>query len=177
MSIIVCPLSRAPELARDRQPSRVVSLLDPASAFPLLEGYGQDRHLCVAVHDINAEAEGLNACDAARMHAILAFVGEWRREAPILIHCYAGISRSTATAYITACLHNPGIDERDIAFALREASPSAWPNRRFVALADAQLGRGGAMSRAIEEIGAGHNWHDIGEAQPFMLRSDFGSPP
>ena len=176
MSILVCPLSRAPKIARDQKPSRVVSLLDPAAAFPLLEGYGNDRHLCVEVHDINEDIEGLDACDALRMRNILTFVGAWDREAPILIHCYAGISRSTATAYITACLHNPDVDEHEIALALRDASPSAWPNRRFIALADAELGRSGRMSRAIDVIGDGHNWYDIGEAQPFVLRSDFGSP-
>lgn len=175
MSIIVCPLSRAPQIARDKKPSRVVSLLDPASNFPKLDGYGNDRHLCIEAHDINEEAPGMEACCDLRMRRILDFVSGWRRENPILIHCYAGISRSTATAYITACLHNPAVDESEIALALRQASPSAWPNRRFVALADAELGRGGRMNRAIVEIGEGHNWCDIGEAQPFMLRSDFGS--
>ena len=176
MSIIVCPLSCAPEIARDKKPWRVISLLDPASRFPTLDGYGNDRHLCIAAHDINEETPGMDACCDLRMRRILDFVAGWRRETPILIHCYAGISRSTATAYITACLHNPGVDEIEIAKALRQASPSAWPNRRFVALADTELGRGGRMSRAIEEIGDGQNWYDIGEAQPFTLRSDFGSP-
>jgi predicted protein tyrosine phosphatase len=173
MTIIVCPLSRAPEIARNRKPSRVVSLLDPASRFPRLDGYDSERHLCVEVHDINTESEGMDACCDQRMRRILDFVGDWRRDEPILIHCYAGISRSTATAYITACLHNPSVDEQEIAMALRTASPSAWPNRRFVALADAELGRGGRMSRAIEHIGDGHNWYEIGEAEPFMLRSAF----
>ena len=115
----------------------------------------------------------MDACCDQRMRRILDFVGAWARDEPILIHCYAGISRSTATAYITACLHNPGVDEQEIALALRAASPSAWPNRRFVALADAELGRGGRMSRAVEHIGEGHNWYDIGEAEPFALRSRF----
>jgi len=150
-----------------------VSLLDPDSPFPNL-GFGNERHLCVEVHDINEESEGLDACCEARMQRILAFVGDWDRAAPILIHCYAGISRSTATAFITACVHNPGADEEEIALALRQASPSAWPNKRFVALADAELGRNGRMRRAIERIGDGHNWYDIGEATPFMLASRFG---
>src|SRR5262249_12359832 len=138
-------------------------------------GYGDDRHLRVEVHDINEEMEGLDACDADRMRNILDFVGRWTREAPILIHCHAGISRSTATAFITACVHNPNVDEREIAFGLREASPSASPNLRFVRLADEELGRGGRMSRAIEEIGKGHSWLDIGEAKPFALPARFGA--
>jgi predicted protein tyrosine phosphatase len=173
MSIIVCPLSRAPQIARDKKPSRVVSLLDPASSFPVLVGYGHDRHLCVEVHDINEEAAGMDACSDERMRRIIAFVSEWDRRDPMLIHCYAGISRSTATAYIAACVHNPDTDELQIAQTLRSASAAAWPNRRFVALADAELGRDGRMSQAIADIGDGHNWYDIGENEPFVLPSSY----
>lgn len=174
MAIIVCPLSRAPHIARDRKPSHVVSLLDPGTPFPALAGYGDERHLRMPIHDIESEADGLDALDDRRMRTLLGFVTAWGRDEPILIHCYAGISRSTATAYITACAHNPGADEEEIALALRAASATASPNRRFVALADAELGRGGRMTRAIEKIGRGPPWHEIGEAHPFTLASRFG---
>ena len=174
MTIIVCPLSRAPSIARERAPSRAVSLLDPETSFPAL-GMG-DRHLQLDVHDIDSEVEGLDACCDERMGRILQFVRGWDRGAPILIHCWAGISRSTATAYITACVHNPDIDERTIAEALREASPTATPNRRFIALADAALGRNGRMNAAISAIGPGFpRWPDIREAEPFTLPSQFAA--
>lgn len=174
MSIVVCPLSRARQIARQRDPARAVSLLDPETPFPQL-GFTPDRHLQLEVHDIEAEEDGFAACCATRMRTILEFVTTWEREAPLLVHCYAGISRSTATAYIAACAQNPGVDEVTIARALREASPTATPNRRFVALADAALGRGGRMSAAIESIGPGFpRWPDIAEAQPFTLPSRFG---
>lgn len=173
MNIVVCPLSLAPQTAQIRKPARIVSLLDPLSRFPSIEGYGADRHLCVEVHDINFEEEGLDACCDKRMTRILDFVSAWDRETPILIHCYAGISRSTATAFITACAHNPGADEFEIAQALRQASPSAFPNRRFVDLADAALGRNGRMSAAIQSIGPGHTWLDIGEAKMFEIPGRF----
>jgi predicted protein tyrosine phosphatase len=169
MAIIVCPLSRAPEIAREKKPSHIVSLLDPGTPFPALAGYGEDRHLRLAIHDVEADVEGLDACCDRRMRTILDFVSNWPRTDPILIHCFAGISRSTATAYITACAHNPELDEAEIALTLRAASPTASPNRRFVALADAELGRAGRMSRAIDAIGRGASWLDIGEAQPFVL--------
>lgn len=174
MTIIVCPLSRAPQIARQHKPSRAVSLLDPATPFPAL-GVEPELHLQLDVHDIDTEIEGLDACCDSRMRAIIDFVSGWRSDAPILIHCYAGISRSTATAYITACLHNPEADEAMIARALREASPTATPNRRFVALADAAMGRRGRMSAAIEAIGRGSpRWPEISEAEPFVLPSRFG---
>lgn len=175
MSIIVCPLSLAPYMAKLRKPARVVSLLDPYSKFPLIEGYGADRHLCVEVHDINDEEERMDACCDKRMARIIDFVSAWDRTEPMLIHCYAGISRSTATAFIAACANNPDVDEFEIARTLREASPSAFPNTRFVALADAALGRKGRMSEAIRAIGPGANWLDIGEAKKFEIPGRFGA--
>ncbi|MGE0743413.1 MAG: tyrosine phosphatase family protein [Hyphomonadaceae bacterium] len=172
MTIYVCPLSRAPHLAREKQVSHLVSILDPGTAFPAVQGLGQ-RHLCIEAHDIENEMEGLDPCCDVRMKRMLDFVGAWDRAHPILIHCYAGISRSTATAFITACAQNPGADEESIALALRQASPSASPNRRFIALADAELGRSGRMSRAIERIGRGAHWFDIGEAAPFSIPSRY----
>ena len=59
----------------------------------------------------------------------------------MLIHCFAGVSRSTAAAFIAACALAPNRDEATIARALRAASPTATPNARLVALADAALGR------------------------------------
>lgn len=176
MSIHVCPLSRVSIEARAIKPSHIISLLDPGTAFPVVNGYDDARHLRVNVHDIEAAADGLDALCDARIRTILGFVERWRRdEAPILIHCYAGISRSTATAFITACAHNASADEEEIAMALRRASPTASPNRHFVALADAELGRGGRMNRAIDLIGRGGNWFDIGEALPFSMPSRFGA--
>lgn len=139
----------------------------------MLEAYRDGRHLQLGIHDIELEADGLHACADPHISAILDFVGGWDRAAPILIHCYAGISRSTAIAFITACMHNPEVEENRIALALREASPTASPNRRFVALADAALNRKGAMVRAIEAIGRGPPWFETGEAQPFVLPSRY----
>jgi predicted protein tyrosine phosphatase len=172
MTIYVCPLSRAPHLAREHKVSHVVSLLDPGTPFPVVKEVGQ-RHLRVEVHDIEEEMEGLDACCDARIKRVLEFVGGWDRAQPILIHCHAGLSRSTATAFITACVQNPKADEEAIAMALREASQHAAPNRRFIALADAELGRGGRMSRAIDKIGRGANWFEIGENTPFSIPSRY----
>jgi predicted protein tyrosine phosphatase len=172
MPIIVCPLSRAPHLAREHKVSHVVSLLDPDTPFPVMHEVGE-RHLRLEIHDIETPIDGLDICCADRMNMILDFVGGWRREAPILIHCYAGLSRSTAAAFITACAHNPTAEEEKVALALREASPHASPNRHLVALADASLGRGGRMIRAIEGIGRGATWHEVGENTPFTLPSRY----
>lgn len=164
MTIIVCSLSNVPRIAQERRPSRLVSLLDPDSAFP--SEHGAPHHLKLSMHDINDERPDWNAPAHAQIEELIGFVEQWERGAPpILIHCFAGVSRSTATAFVTACVHNPRVDEEAIALALRAASHTAWPNKRIVALADAHLGRNGRMIRAIETIGPG----EIGEAVPFDL--------
>ena len=104
--------------------------------------------------------------DEAHMNELLEFVRAWPREAPLVIHCYAGISRSTAAAYATVCALLPERDEAEIATALRAASPTATPNARLVALADRALRREGRMVRAIEAIGRGQ---DAYEGEPFSL--------
>lgn len=177
MPIIVCPLSRAPEIARERKPSRVVSLLDPGTPFPVIDDCRDEHRLRISLHDIEAEMDGMTPCAEQHISEIVDFVRDWDRSAPILIHCYAGISRSTATAFITACAHNPDVDEARIARALREASSTASPNRRFVALADDVLGRKGRMRDAIDAIGRGPSWWDVGEAQPFTMPSRFDRTP
>ena len=86
---------------------------------------------------------------------LLQFVRGWDRRAPLVVHCFAGISRSTAGAYASVCALNPHRDEESIARALRRASPTATPNVRIVSLADRLLGRDGRMIAAIETIGRG----------------------
>jgi predicted protein tyrosine phosphatase len=73
----------------------------------------------------------------------------------LVIHCFAGISRSTASAFTIACALNPNRDEVTIARQIRAASPSAYPNRRIVTLADQVLTRNGRMVAALEAMGPG----------------------
>jgi predicted protein tyrosine phosphatase len=172
MTILVSPLSRVNDVIARHKPARIVSLLDPEMSFPDTGPNFVDRHLRVSVHDINEHQEGWICPAEGHIESLLKFVGEWDERGPMLIHCYAGISRSTATAYITACMHNPEIPEVTIAQALRAASPTATPNRRLVLLADLAMNRKGRMLHAAESIGRGDNsWLERGEALPFALPS------
>jgi predicted protein tyrosine phosphatase len=173
MAIIVSPLSRATDIMRERKPAKVVSLLDPMSGFPRADHLHDDHHLKVPIHDITEERHGWTAPQIAHVERILEFITDWDRSAPMLIHCYAGISRSAATAFVTACAHNPDVEEGQIARALRDASHIAWPNLRIVTLADAALGRQGRMVRAVEAIGPGKSWEAVGENTPFEIPSVF----
>jgi predicted protein tyrosine phosphatase len=100
---------------------------------------------------------------------LIAFARGWDRAAPLVVHCYAGISRSTAGAFVAACALSPGRAELRIAQALRQRSDTASPNRRIVSIADDLLGRGGRMVDAINAIGQGTMAY---EARPFHLELD-----
>jgi predicted protein tyrosine phosphatase len=153
MGLIVTPLRRLPEIIAARAPSHVISLLAPEEMIARLDGFAPERHLRLGVHDIAAPLAGMVAPEAATVEEVLAFARGWDDAAPLVVHCYAGLSRSTATAFIIACERNPDADELAIALAMRRASVTAYPNRRIVALADDILGRQGRMVEAVEAMG------------------------
>jgi predicted protein tyrosine phosphatase len=170
MTIIVCPLSHVETICEARRPSHLLSLLDPGHVIPSPAGLGTGAHLRIGVHDICDETEGLVRPDEATVQEVIAFGRGWTAEAPIVVHCWAGISRSSASAFTLACARNPHADERTIAEEIRRRSPYATPNRRIVALADDILGRGGRMVDAADAIGRGQS---AVEGRPFEITADW----
>lgn len=164
--IHVCPLSRLPETVAATGASHLLTLVNVGTPMERPAPIDAGNHATVGVSDIAAPMDGHVLPAEEHVAAILAFVRGWPRERPLVIHCYAGISRSTAAAYIAACALAPERDEAAVADALRAASPSATPNRLFVEIADRMLGRDGRMVAAIARIGRGA---DAFEGTPFSL--------
>lgn len=163
VTIIVSGLAEVPALILRRRPSHLVTLLDPATMIETPAGMAPERHLKLGVNDIAEPTEGLIPPDETVVARLLAFGAGWDETAPMLIHCWAGISRSTASAFTLACERSPEADERAIALAMRRAAPHASPNRRIVALADDMLGRRGRMVDAVAAMGE-YDWE---QARPF----------
>ena len=163
--IHVSSLSGLADLAASLGPVDLLTLLSPSAESRDWDGLARGRHLQLAFHDIVVPTAGLIAPDAGMMQAILDFGGEGRAERPMLIHCWAGISRSSAAAYAIACDRNPGF-ENEIADELRRRSPLVTPNILMVQIADELLGRRGVMVEAITRIGRGA---DAFEGAPYQL--------
>ena len=162
--IHVCSLARLHATVEQTGARHVITLVrDPVLRPP---GIDPDNHLVVDVDDITCATDGyVHPCEDHVARA-LDFAKGWDRAAPLVVHCWAGISRSTAIAYAVACALNPRRHEADIAWELRRASRTARPNGLIVSLADHLLGRNGRMVRAVETIGHGTV---ATEGQPFRL--------
>ncbi len=162
----VCPLSRLPETVAATGARHVLTLINVGTPLERPAVIDAENHAVIGVSDIASARDGHVLPAEEHVARVLDFVRRWPRETPLVIHCYAGISRSTAAAYIAACALAPERDEDAIAEALRAASPSATPNPLFVAIADRMLGRDGRMVAAIARIGRGA---DAFEGTPFCL--------
>jgi predicted protein tyrosine phosphatase len=165
-TIYVAPLSLVEITVADARVSHLVTLINGETLIDTPPGIGPERHLRLAMNDICEPQPGLVLPCDTHVADLINFAREWDRQAPLLIHCWAGISRSTAAAFITLCALNPHVEELMVARALRRASPTAYPNRLLVALADEALARDGRMITAIEDIGRGKI---VEEAQVFAL--------
>ena len=162
--IHVCSLSKLEDAARTTGAKSLVTLINVNTPVPTPPGIARERHLFVGLSDITQAMDGHVLPESAHVAQLLDFVQRWDRREPLLIHCYAGVSRSTAAAYIAYCALHPEACERATAQRLRALSPSATPNARLIELGDAHLDRKGRMIAAIAEIGRGE---DCFEGTPF----------
>ena len=164
--IHVCSLAALPETVRSTGASHVLTVMANVDQVQRPQSVLPANHLKVQMDDITEQMDGFVAPNDAHIEKVLNFVRGWDRSAPLVVHCYAGISRSTASAFAAVCALNPHRDEIAIARLIRAASPIAQPNRLIVSLADKALGREGRMLRALDEMGPGSL---TSEGKPFRI--------
>ena len=167
--IHVCSLARLEETVARSGAERVLSLLAAGTEVTRPASIPRESHLHLVMHDIAVAQDGMTMPGEDHVRNLLDFARRWDRAKPMVVHCYAGISRSTASAYIIAAALAPKRDEVELAQTLRKLSPSATPNPRLIAVADTLLSRQGRMIEAIEAIGRGA---DAFEGTPFVLKID-----
>jgi predicted protein tyrosine phosphatase len=115
---------------------------------PLPHGYDNvQRKLRLLVADVTTE-EGATEEDVRQ---IIELAESLRHETgKVLIHCEAGVSRSTAAALIMhACWLGAGREEEAMERVLAQR-PGAFPNRRMVSLGDRLLARRGRLLAVLD---------------------------
>src|SRR4051795_5057992 len=111
----VCSLARLHETVAAARASHLVTLVTATTAVERPASIAPDRHLLLGVSDIVEALDGHVLPGAEHVERLIRFVRAWERASPLVIHCYAGISRSTAAAFIAACALKPERAEADIA--------------------------------------------------------------
>ena len=164
--IHVCSLARLYATVEETKARHIVTLLRLTDRVTRPSHIAPENHLVLAVDDIAQPSDGYTMPGDEHVRRLIDFVGQWDRAAPMVVHCFAGISRSTAAAYTAACALNPERDEMQIAWDIRRLSRTAQPNARIVSIADRLLKRDGRMVRAVETIGPGDA---AMEGHPFRL--------
>ena len=164
--IHVCSLAALPDTVKATGASHILTVMANVAQVQRPESVLPANHLRIQMDDITEHMDGFLAPTDSHIEQVLNFVRGWDRNAPLVVHCYAGISRSTASAFAAACMLNPHRDEISIARQMRAASPIAQPNRLIVSLADRALGREGRMLRALDEMGPGSM---LVEGRPFRV--------
>ncbi|MBV9531745.1 MAG: protein tyrosine phosphatase [Bradyrhizobium sp.] len=167
--IHVCSLAALPAVVRLTRASHVLTVMANVDQVQRPLSILEANHLKVLMDDITEPIDGYVAPSKEHVEQVLNFVRSWDRVAPLVVHCYAGVSRSTASAFAAACALNPHREEIAIARQIRAASPIASPNRLIVSLADRALRREGRMLRALDEIGPASL---MVEGQPFRIELD-----
>jgi predicted protein tyrosine phosphatase len=151
--LLVTPLSSLAGALDVHRPSHLVSLLSPEHMIATPQGFPASMHLRLGVNDIVDPAAGTDPPARKHIDELLAFSRGWDGQRPLLIHCWAGISRSMASAFTILCDRlGPG-HEIEIARAIRQRAPHAQPNRLLVRHADDALERGGDMIEALNNMG------------------------
>ncbi len=159
-NLTICGLEELAGHCQARRVTHVLSILDPGFPEPdSIRDFDLERRLRLHFHDVIEAMPGWIAPERWDVELLLAFgrnLGRMppagRFEAPdthLLVHCHAGLSRSTASAILLLAQHDPARAAHDIVGQVIRLRPRAWPNLRMVEMGDALLGRDGEIVAAV----------------------------
>ena len=135
--------------------THVLSILDPDTPDPpAFAAFAPHRRLALRFHDVIELLPARLPPARADVERLLAF-GHELSDTPgshLLIHCHAGVSRSTASAALILAQARPDRSARDTLDAVAQLRPRAWPNLRMLEFGDDLLGRNGEIVAAVAAI-------------------------
>lgn len=137
--------------------SHVLSILDPAWPVPEAFGsFGEHEKLELRFHDVIEETGAQPGPREEHVAQLLRFgrdlIAEPPPQAHLLVHCHAGISRSTASMALILAQALPHQPADAIMAEILRIRDKAWPNLRILEMGDALLGRGGTMTGAAHDL-------------------------
>jgi len=146
--------------------THVLSILDPDWPDPAsFAAFPTHRRLALRFHDIIEPSPGRYAPSREDVEVLLAFGRELGEPAGnhLLVHCHAGVSRSTAAASLILAQAHPERPASEALDTVAQIRPRAWPNLRMLEFGDALLGRNGEIIAA-----AGALYRRVLDREPYM---------
>ncbi len=142
-SIQICSLETAKEIDHSTYDG-VITIEDSLVDEPLRINQGDCPQLVLCFDDIASPKDDLVLPNKKHVQSALNFADELRGGS-LLIHCHAGISRSSAVALaIIAKGLGAGI-EKQACIELEQVNPNSAPNALVIRFADEILERDGAL--------------------------------
>jgi predicted protein tyrosine phosphatase len=135
--------------------THVLSILGPNSPDPPeFTAFAPHRRLNLRFHDVIEPQPDQIAPTREDVERLLVFGQEVAEtpEAHLLVHCHAGVSRSTAAAALILMQANPEWSAGAALDAIAEIRPRALPNLLILELGDVLLGRNGEIAAAVSTI-------------------------
>ena len=151
---IICGIPELPGHARSRV-THVISILDPAEPEPFaFADYPPHDRLTLRFDDVIESIPSYAPPMPEHIEQLLRFGREIGAEAlqTLLIHCHAGVSRSTASATALLLQAFPERSADEVLDHIGQVRPQAWPNSRMIGFADEQLGLSGTLVAALNEF-------------------------
>lgn len=135
--------------------THVLSILDPEWPDPeAFQAFNPHFRATLRFHDAIEPGPDILLPQREDVEAILTFGRDAAEAGGLLIHCHAGISRSTAATLMILALAQAHSHEAEdeLAERLLTTRPQAWPNSRMITFADELLERNGRLSAANASI-------------------------
>ncbi len=135
--------------------THVLSILGPnGDDPPEFAEFAPHRRLVLRFHDVIeplSDQMGPTRTDVERLLAFGREVGE-TPDAHLLVHCRAGVSRSTAAATLIMMQANPEWSASAALEAVAALRPRVWPNLLILEFGEALLRRDGEIVAAVGAI-------------------------
>lgn len=156
MKLRISGLSEANEMKKQGIPDKIVSLVDPPAARNLEP---DENHLVIPVHDIDQKMDGWIYPTKEHIREVLRFTQNIKEDDKVLVHCHAGVSRSTAMAIGILIQH--GMTPKEAVEHVFDIRDCAWPNGLIIEILDDELNLAGALNKEVGDAKKRINEHFV----------------
>lgn len=128
----------------------VISILD--ERYHWGHNFGSDKHLIVHFEDTEHPTEKQYANQFLGVSRIFNWVRQNKitSDHRVLVHCHAGISRSSAVAWLL--LVDQGVEPLQAFQTLLKARPRIWPNTSVMLIGDKLMQKQGGLIRLAQKV-------------------------